>query len=153
MGLPAREATKIGDLWARDEIGLELSVEVRAPVVVGIYPMRIARFVTDGGFSHLNGNGQQNGNGFANGVHRVAGEAVDTEGSSGRRDRPVAAWGPRGGRWSSSRDSRVPEVVGMKVVLVGNDLMIGSRIAAAADSATAPFIRVDEPRHMPPLRR
>ena len=34
-------------MWARDEIGLELSVEVRARVVVGIYPMRIARFVTD----------------------------------------------------------------------------------------------------------
>ena len=47
LGLPEREATKIAELWLRDEIGLELSVEVRAPVVVGIYPMRIARFVID----------------------------------------------------------------------------------------------------------
>ncbi len=59
IGLPEREATKIADLWSRDEIGLELSVEVRAPVVVGIYPMRIARFVTDG----TNGHAVTNGNG------------------------------------------------------------------------------------------
>ncbi len=57
LGLPEREATKIADLWARDEIGLELSVEVRAPVVIGIYPMRIARFVTDSGFIHGTPNG------------------------------------------------------------------------------------------------
>ena len=61
VGLPEREATKIGDLWARDEIGVELSVEVHAPVVVGIYPMRIARFVTDGGFAPLNGHGNLGG--------------------------------------------------------------------------------------------
>jgi hypothetical protein len=30
---------------------------VRAPVVIGIYPMRIARFVTDGGFMHGTPNG------------------------------------------------------------------------------------------------
>lgn len=65
LGLPEREATKIADLWARDEIGLELSVEVRAPVVVGIYPMRIARFVTDGGFIHGTPNGNGNGNGLS----------------------------------------------------------------------------------------
>lgn len=47
IGLPEREALKLQDLWQRDEIGLELSVEVRAPVVVGIYPMRIARYVMD----------------------------------------------------------------------------------------------------------
>src|SRR3990170_3142092 len=47
VGLPEREATKLQDLWQRDEVGVELSVEVRAPVVVGIYPMRIARFVVD----------------------------------------------------------------------------------------------------------
>jgi hypothetical protein len=47
LGLPEREAQKIADMWVRDEIGLELSVEVRARVVVGIYPMRIARFVTE----------------------------------------------------------------------------------------------------------
>ena len=47
IGLPEREATKLQDLWQRDEVGMQLSVEVRAPVVVGIYPMRIARFVID----------------------------------------------------------------------------------------------------------
>jgi hypothetical protein len=47
IGLPEREATKLQDLWQRDEVGVELSVEVRAPVVVGVYPMRIARFVVD----------------------------------------------------------------------------------------------------------
>jgi hypothetical protein len=49
VGLPEREAMKIQDLWVRGEIGLERSVEVRAPVVIGIYPMRIARYVVDGG--------------------------------------------------------------------------------------------------------
>ena len=48
IGLPEREATKLQELWQRDELGLEMSVEVRAPVVVGIYPMRIARYVTEG---------------------------------------------------------------------------------------------------------
>jgi hypothetical protein len=47
IGLPDREALKVQDLWQREEIGVELSVEVRASVVVGIYPMRIARFVLD----------------------------------------------------------------------------------------------------------
>jgi hypothetical protein len=47
IGLPEREAAKIQDLWQRDEVGLELSVEVRAPVVVGVYPMRIARYAMD----------------------------------------------------------------------------------------------------------
>ena len=54
IGLPEREATKLQDLWQRDEVGVELSVEVRAPVVVGIYPIRIARFVVD---QATNGNG------------------------------------------------------------------------------------------------
>lgn len=53
IGLPEREATKLQDLWRRDEVGVELSVEVRAPVVVGVYPMRIARFILD----QANGNG------------------------------------------------------------------------------------------------
>jgi hypothetical protein len=47
IGLPEREASKLQDLWQRDEVGVELSVEVRAPVVVGVYPMRVARFVLD----------------------------------------------------------------------------------------------------------
>ncbi len=58
IGLPEREATKLQDLWLRDEIGMELAVEVRAPVVVGIYPMRIARYMMDGG------NGGSGSNGF-----------------------------------------------------------------------------------------
>lgn len=57
IGLPEREAAKLEDLWRRDEVGVELSVEVHAPVVVGIYPMRLARFVTDPRTSPLNGNG------------------------------------------------------------------------------------------------
>ncbi|HEY8178772.1 MAG TPA: hypothetical protein VIH33_00085 [Candidatus Limnocylindria bacterium] len=48
IGLPEREATKLQELWHRDELGVEMSVEVRAPVVVGVYPMRIARYVTEG---------------------------------------------------------------------------------------------------------
>ena len=63
VGLPEREALKIQELWDRQEIGLELSVEVRARVVVGIYPMRIARYFMDG-----NGNGYH-ANGHAPGVH------------------------------------------------------------------------------------
>ena len=47
IGLPEREAAKLQELWQRDEIGLELSVEVRAPAVVGVYPMRIARYLVD----------------------------------------------------------------------------------------------------------
>jgi len=58
VGLPQREASKLQDLWLRDEVGLELSVEVRAPVVVGVFPMRIARYLTDGSyFNPSNGNG------------------------------------------------------------------------------------------------
>jgi hypothetical protein len=48
VGLPEREALKIDDLLGRGEIGVQLSVEVRAPVAVGVYPMRIARYVVDG---------------------------------------------------------------------------------------------------------
>ena len=65
VGLPEREATKLQDLWQRDEVGVQLSVEVRAPVVVGIYPMRIARFVVDQG-------GAMNGHGIGHGVHLEA---------------------------------------------------------------------------------
>ena len=71
VGLPEREASKLQDLWQRDEVGVELSVEVRAPVVVGVYPMRIARFVLD----HAAGNGQVSGNG----VHPVAALPVMAE--------------------------------------------------------------------------
>lgn len=54
VGLPEREAQKLEELIFRGEIGLEMSVEVRAPVAVGVYPTRIARYLTD---VALNGNG------------------------------------------------------------------------------------------------
>ena len=72
IGLPEREASKLQDLWQRDEVGLELSVEVHAPVVVGIYPMRIARFVIDQASAM---NGHPNGNG----VHATVQPAKDPE--------------------------------------------------------------------------
>jgi hypothetical protein len=49
IGIPAREAAKLEELWARDELGVELSVDVRAPVIVGVFPMRIARYAFDPG--------------------------------------------------------------------------------------------------------
>jgi hypothetical protein len=73
IGLPDREAAKLQDLWEREEIGLELSVEVRAPVVIGIYPMHIARFIqdqyTNGSTAVAPSNGMPNGhpNGDLNG--------------------------------------------------------------------------------------
>ena len=58
IGLPDREASKLRELWLRDEIGLQLSVEIRAPVVVGVFPMRIARYVMDGiSLNGTNGHG------------------------------------------------------------------------------------------------
>jgi len=71
IGLPEREASKLEDLWRRDEVGIELSVEVNAPVVIGVYPMRLARFVTD----------QQVSNG--NGVAQHAAVAESSQGSQG----------------------------------------------------------------------
>jgi hypothetical protein len=74
IGLPEREASKLQDLWQRDEIGVELSVEVHAPVVVGIYPMRIARFVLDqstNGANHALAS-PPSSNGTGNGVHPPA---------------------------------------------------------------------------------
>lgn len=71
IGLPEREATKLQDLWQRDEVGVELSVEVKAPVVVGVYPMRIARFVIDQTVG-AGGNGQGYVNGHANGQQHEA---------------------------------------------------------------------------------
>jgi hypothetical protein len=63
IGLPEREASKLQELWDRGELGVELSVEVRAPVVVGVYPMRIARYVMESG--NGNGSGYAGGNGHA----------------------------------------------------------------------------------------
>jgi len=53
IGVPAREAAKLEELWIRDELGVELSVDVRAPVVVGVFPMRVARYMVD----HSSSNG------------------------------------------------------------------------------------------------
>jgi hypothetical protein len=76
VGLPEREASKIQELWNRDEIGLELSVEVNAPVAVGVYPMRIARYVMDGGGGyHTNGYPRIPGSG--NGHAEVEEEAFE----------------------------------------------------------------------------
>jgi hypothetical protein len=104
VGLPEREATKIGDLWARDEIGVELSVEVHAPVVVGIYPMRIARFVTDGGFAPLNANGYAPGDG-----HQSIGDGAATPAdTNGQRSPDRHASHPAGPPLGSPRiDPRV----------------------------------------------
>lgn len=55
IGIPAREAAKLEELWMRDELGVELSVDVHASVVVGVFPMRIARYTFDP--SAVNGNG------------------------------------------------------------------------------------------------
>ncbi len=49
IGLPEREALKLCELWQHGEVGFEFSVEVRAPAVVGIYPMRVARYVHHNG--------------------------------------------------------------------------------------------------------
>jgi hypothetical protein len=40
VGLPAREGSLIGELLRGGEIGYELSLDPRSPVVVGLYPMR-----------------------------------------------------------------------------------------------------------------
>ncbi|MGZ9230701.1 MAG: hypothetical protein ACXW4H_05390 [Candidatus Limnocylindrales bacterium] len=44
VGLPSREGLLLGDLLRTGEIGYELSLDPRTPIVVGVYPMRpIAR--------------------------------------------------------------------------------------------------------------
>ena len=83
IGLPERESSKLQDLWQRDEVGVELSVEVRAPVVVGVYPMRIARFVLDQA-SAVNGHAQTNGqgNGFQPPSHHASERAAPASGAA-----------------------------------------------------------------------
>jgi hypothetical protein len=80
VGLPEREALKLQDLWQRDEVGVELSVEVRAPVVVGVYPMRIARFVIDQAMG-VNGNGHHHGD-AAYELEPADETAVDADGTA-----------------------------------------------------------------------
>jgi hypothetical protein len=91
VGLPEREALKLQDLWQREEVGVELSVEVKAPVVVGVYPMRIARFVLDQA-GHgtatpgpMNGHAGTAGYGNGNGYHREEEPSASVE----RRDGPM----------------------------------------------------------------
>ncbi|MEX0630358.1 MAG: hypothetical protein WEE67_08385 [Chloroflexota bacterium] len=78
IGVPAREAAKLEELWIRDELGVELSVDVRAPVVVGVFPMRVARYMVD--HNVVNGNAP---NGPApNGIgplSRPDGELIDEQ--------------------------------------------------------------------------
>jgi hypothetical protein len=40
VGLPSREGTLLGDLLRSGEIGYELSLDPRTPIVIGVYPMR-----------------------------------------------------------------------------------------------------------------
>ena len=40
VGLPSREGGLLGELLRSGEIGYELSLDPRTPVVVGVYPMR-----------------------------------------------------------------------------------------------------------------
>ena len=40
VGLPTREGSLLGDLLRAGEIGYELSLDPRTPVVIGLYPMR-----------------------------------------------------------------------------------------------------------------
>jgi hypothetical protein len=79
IGLPEREANKLQDLLNRDELGIELSVEVRAPVVVGIYPMRVARYFMES--NSANGNGQfharNDAAGQTGGQHEVKRPSMD----------------------------------------------------------------------------
>ncbi len=40
VGLPAREGSLLGELLRGGEIGYELSLDPRSPIVIGVYPMR-----------------------------------------------------------------------------------------------------------------
>ncbi|MFL5750011.1 MAG: hypothetical protein ACJ767_05285 [Chloroflexota bacterium] len=40
VGLPSREGGLLGELLRGGEVGYELSMDPRSPVVVGLYPMR-----------------------------------------------------------------------------------------------------------------
>jgi hypothetical protein len=40
VGLPAREGGLLGELMRGGEVGFELSLDPRSPIVVGLYPMR-----------------------------------------------------------------------------------------------------------------
>ena len=40
VGLPEREGSLLGELLRAGDIGYELSLDPRTPVVIGLYPMR-----------------------------------------------------------------------------------------------------------------
>lgn len=40
VGLPAREGSLLGELLRGGDIGYELSLDPRTPIVIGLYPMR-----------------------------------------------------------------------------------------------------------------
>ena len=40
VGLPSREGSLLGELLRAGEIGYELSLDPRTPIVIGVYPMR-----------------------------------------------------------------------------------------------------------------
>ena len=40
VGLPSREGMLLGELLRAGEIGYELSLDPRSPIVIGVYPMR-----------------------------------------------------------------------------------------------------------------
>ena len=40
VGLPSREGSLLGELLRGGDIGYELSLDPRTPVVIGLYPMR-----------------------------------------------------------------------------------------------------------------
>jgi hypothetical protein len=77
IGVPAREAAKLEELWIRDELGVELSVDVRAPVVVGVFPMRVARYMVDHGV--INGNGAAGPATNGLGLAQAPGELIDEQ--------------------------------------------------------------------------
>jgi hypothetical protein len=77
IGIPAREASKLEELWMRDELGVELSVDVHAPVVVGVFPMRIARYTFDPGA--VNGNGAHGPAPIGLGQAPAAGDLIEDQ--------------------------------------------------------------------------
>jgi hypothetical protein len=40
VGLPGREGALLGELLRAGDIGYELSLDPRTPIVIGVYPMR-----------------------------------------------------------------------------------------------------------------
>lgn len=53
VGLPAGTAQSIEKLWQQGKIGLELSAEFDASVLIGVYPMNPAKEHLNGNVSHV----------------------------------------------------------------------------------------------------